>query len=334
VGYSYGYVFLNSTIASTPAGVKGVDSVAMTSFYLGRPWQTSPKTVFINCYEPATVNAAGWTTMGPNPSLYSEWGCYGPGAAVRTVMPVWVGANQPCLIADTTAAKYTITNIFSKNNSGSGFTYAANWNPSKIAVDTTVFEIELPVEMTSFTVKSGNSSVKLDWKTATEINNYGFDIQRKLSVSKVQNSDWQKIGFVYGNGNSNSVKTYSFTDKNVSSSGNYSYRLKQIDKNGISKYSQEISVDINKPVEFNLNQNYPNPFNPSTTISYSIPVDGFVSLKVFDVLGKEQISLVNEVKPAGNYNVEFNAAKLCSGFYIYQLHSGNFVQTKKMILIK
>ena len=334
VGYSYGYVFLNSILGSPAAGDTGADNKPMTTFYLGRPWQTSPKTVFINCYEPATVNAAGWTTMGPNPSLYSEWGCFGPGVAVRPVMPVWVGANQPCLIADTTAATYTISNIFSKNNSGSGFTYAANWSPSKIPVDTTVFETVLPVEMTSFTAKSGYSSVKLDWKTATEINNFGFDIQRKLSINKEQATGWQKIGFVNGSGNSNSVKTYSFTDKNVPASGNYLYRLKQIDKNGISKYSQEISVDINKPVEFNLNQNYPNPFNPSTTISYSIPVDGFVSLKVFDVLGKELISLVNEVKPAGNYNVEFNAAKLCSGFYIYQLHSGNFVQTRKMILIK
>jgi pectin methylesterase-like acyl-CoA thioesterase len=334
VGYSYGYVFMNSTIGSTPAGVKGVDSVAMTSFYLGRPWQTSPKTAFINCYEPATVNAAGWTTMGPNPSLYTEYGCYGPGAAVRSVMPVWVGANQPCLIADTTAAKYTIANIFSKNNAGSGFSYAANWIPSKVPVDTTIFLTILPVEMTSFTVKSGFSTVKLNWTTATEVNNFGFDIQRKVSGNKEQYSDWQKIGFVKGNGNSNSVKSYSFTDKNTSSAGNYSYRLKQSDNNGTIKYSQEISVDINKPVEFKLNQNYPNPFNPTTSISYSIPVAGHVSLKILDILGKELTFLVNEEKPAGNYNVEFNAAKLGSGFYIYQLRAGNFVQSKKMILMK
>ena len=333
VGYSYGYVFLNSTIGSTPAGTKGIDSVAMTSFYLGRPWQTSPKTVFINCYEPATVNAAGWTTMGPNPSLYSEYGCCGPGSVVSRAV-IWTGTSQPSLIADTTATKYTIANIFSKNNAGSGFSYAANWIASLIPVDTTVFSIILPVEMTSFTAKLNVSTVNIKWTTATEVNNYGFEIEKKITASENTISDWKTIASIKGNGNSNSSKDYFFADKNISATGKYSYRLKQIDKNGNFKYSKEIYVDINIPVEFNLNQNYPNPFNPTTTISFSLPVAAHVSLKLFDVLGKELSSLVNEEKPAGNYNVEFNAAKLSSGLYIYQLRAGNFVQSRKMILMK
>jgi pectin methylesterase-like acyl-CoA thioesterase len=333
VGYSYGYVFLNSTIGSTPAGTKGIDSVAMTSFYLGRPWQTSPKTVFINCYEPTTVNAAGWTTMGPNPSLYSEYGCYGPGSVVSRPV-IWAGTSQPSLIADTTAAKYTIANIFSKNNAGSGFTYAANWIPSLIPIDTTLFSIILPVEMTSFTAKLNVSSVNIKWTTATEVNNNGFEIEKKITASENTASDWKTIASIKGNGNSNSPKDYSFDDKNIFATGKYSYRLKQIDKNGNFKYSKEIAVDINIPVEFKLNQNYPNPFNPTTTISFSLPIAVQVSLKLYDVLGKELSSLVNEEKPAGNYNVEFNASKLSSGLYIYQLRAGNFVQSRKMILMK
>ncbi len=326
-GYTYGYVFLNSTIASTDAGVNGADGNPMTSFYLGRPWQSSPKTVFINCYEPATVHPNGWTTMSVDAALYSEYGCTGPGVAVRPVtFPV---TNQPSVLSDPQAANYTIANIFSKNNVGSGFSYAANWTPSLIN-----YSGPLPVELNTFTAKTTASTVQLKWSTATELNNYGFDVERKFNGSKEQNLGWKKIGFVKGNGNSNSVKPYSFTDKSINVSGSYSYRLKQIDNNGVNKYLQEISVDINIPVEYKLDQNYPNPFNPSTTIEYSVPVSGHVLLKVFNVLGKELFSLVNENKDAGNYKVEFNADKLGSGFYIYQIHAGNFVQTKKMILIK
>lgn len=131
VGYTYGYVFKACSLASTPAGVKGCDSVAMVSFYLGRPWQAAPKTVYLDCYEPATVNAAGWTTMGPNPALYSEYSCSGPGYVTSRPV-IWAGTGQPSAITDSAAATYTIANIFSKNNKGSGFSYAANWTPLKI----------------------------------------------------------------------------------------------------------------------------------------------------------------------------------------------------------
>jgi pectin methylesterase-like acyl-CoA thioesterase len=147
VGYSYGYVFLNCTLGSPISGsTSTADGLPMTTFYLGRPWQASPKTVYINCNEPATVNAAGWTVMGPNPSLYSEYGCYGPGSASRAVMNVaWPGANQPSTLTDPQAANYTIANIFSKTNAGSGFSYAANWVPSQIAVNNDLLLVELEI---------------------------------------------------------------------------------------------------------------------------------------------------------------------------------------------
>ncbi len=131
IGYKYGYVFKDCTIGSLAAGVIGFDGKAMVSFYLGRPWQAYPKTVFLNCYEPATLNAAGWTLMGPNPELYAEYGCTGPGAVASRPV-IWVPTSQPSTITPSQAADYTIANIFSKKNAGAGFTYAGNWTPSLI----------------------------------------------------------------------------------------------------------------------------------------------------------------------------------------------------------
>jgi len=144
---------------------------------------------------------------------------------------------------------------------------------------------------------------------------------------------WKKIGFVQGSGASNSSHDYLFTDASVTS-GTYAYRLKQIDNGGAFKYSQETEVRIALPSEFALSQNYPNPFNPTTVISYQLPVTNVVTLKVYDILGKEVVSLVNEVKVAGNYKVTFDASRLASGMYFYRLSSGNFYSVKKLVLIK
>jgi hypothetical protein len=146
---------------------------------------------------------------------------------------------------------------------------------------------------------------------------------------------WEKIGFVQGSGNSNSLKEYSFVDKTVLS-GKYLYRLKQIDNDGGYKYSQEVEVKVEAiPTEFALEQNYPNPFNPSTVISYQLPVAaGHVSLKVYDVLGREVATLVNEQKAPGNYEVKFDGSKLASGVYIYRIEAGKFSDAKKLLLIK
>ncbi|HQY53396.1 MAG TPA: T9SS type A sorting domain-containing protein, partial [Ignavibacteria bacterium] len=127
---------------------------------------------------------------------------------------------------------------------------------------------------------------------------------------------------------------YSYTDRGLTS-GNYSYRLKQIDFNGNFEYfnlSNEVNIGV--PAAYELSQNYPNPFNPSTSISFNIPTDGIVSLKLFDMSGKEVSTLVNEVKTAGYYSVNFNAANLTSGIYFYELRADNFSAVKKMMLVK
>ncbi len=186
----------------------------------------------------------------------------------------------------------------------------------------------IPVELTSFTANVNEGNVNLTWATATETNNQGFDIERKSATG-----EFQKIGYVSGFGTSTESHSYSFTDKNVGT-GNYSYRLKQVDYDGTFEYSNEINVDVTVPLEFALDQNYPNPFNPSTTISYSIPVKSRVTLKIFNALGKEIITLVNEEKSEGNYDVKFDASGIPSGIYFYKLNAGEFSSTKKMILLK
>ena len=198
----------------------------------------------------------------------------------------------------------------------------------------------LPIELTSFNAEIVEGSIKLTWQTATEVNNYGFEIER--CVAQISNlcNNFEKIGLVEGHGNSNSPKNYTFTDL-ASLSGKVQYRLKQVDLDGKYEYSNEITIDLEEIVtEYKLAQNYPNPFNPSTTIKYSIPIVETTrrvvstTLKIYDILGNEVATLVNEQKPMGNYEVKFNASNLSSGIYFYQLKAGNFVETKKLMLMK
>jgi hypothetical protein len=192
-----------------------------------------------------------------------------------------------------------------------------------------VAQIVVPVELTSFNASLKGAGVLLEWVTATEINNMGFEIQRNLS------DIWETIGFVDGKGTTSEITNYHFF--NDLSEFNYSaklqYRLKQIDYNGAFSYSEIVEVDF-IPENYSLLQNYPNPFNPSTVISYQLPVSGNVTLKVYDVLGKEVATLVDEYNQAGSYEVEFNAAELSTGIYFYELQTGNFNKTMKMILVK
>lgn len=202
-------------------------------------------------------------------------------------------------------------------------------------VDGTVIQLAtgvVPVELSSFTALVSGKNVTLNWITASEVNNSGFEIQRKSE------NEFSTIGFVTGNGTTTNIQQYSITDENLSA-GNYIYRLKQIDFNGTFEYSNEIEVIIAVPSEFSLAQNYPNPFNPSTIISFNLAVDSDVSLKVFNILGQEVASLLNTRVSAGTQQINFNAAGLNTGVYFYQIEAKgingtNFSSTKKMILTK
>ena len=201
----------------------------------------------------------------------------------------------------------------------------------------------IPVELVSFTSSVSENNVTLSWITATETNNMGFQVERnqvRNPQSSVFKEEWNAINFVAGKGTTTEIQTYSFNDENLEA-GNYQYRLKQMDFDGSFEYSNNIDVEIISPNKFSLEQNYPNPFNPSTTIHYTIPnvtlsgVEGSrVQLKIYDVLGNEVASLVDEFRNAGSYEIIFNASKLSSGIYFYELKAGNLIQTKKMILLQ
>lgn len=195
----------------------------------------------------------------------------------------------------------------------------------------------LPVELTTFTGSVRGSSVELNWKTATEVNNYGFEIERASignDRSTINNEQWGRIGFVEGAGSSNSPRDYSFVDKNIAG-GSYSYRLKQIDRNGKFNYTEAVAVKMLIARELTLSQNYPNPFNPTTTITYTVPEDGKVSLKIFDVLGREVATLVDGEKSAGvMHYATFDASKLAGGLYFSRLEDNNTRLTRKLLLVK
>lgn len=224
-----------------------------------------------------------------------------------------------------------IHSYFGSYYSGDGYLKGAK-------IDSTTYGVlhPLPVELASFTASVSGNNVSLNWMTATEINNSGYEVQRRVfsPQSSVNNSEYEVIGFIEGQGTSTKVNRYSFTDKGLTP-GTYQYRIKQIDFDGTFKYySLAETIEIGMPNELELSQNYPNPFNPSTKISWQSPVSSHQILKVFDVLGREVATLVNEFKDAGYHEVEFNAAGLLSGVYFYRLQAGDYVETKKMILIR
>ena len=199
-------------------------------------------------------------------------------------------------------------------------------------------ENPVPVELITFTAEIKVNDVLLEWRTATETNNRGFEVQRSQKLKVKGQTEWSAIGYLNGKGTTTEVQKYSFTDQDVKP-GIYKYRLKQIDYDGDFKFSEIVEAEVNPPVEFSLDQNYPNPFNPSTKIKFTIPSVETrdrvsVQMKVYDVLGNEVTTLVNEAKPAGEYEIEWDASGLPSGIYFYQLKAGKFIQTKKMILIK
>ncbi len=185
----------------------------------------------------------------------------------------------------------------------------------------------VPVELTSFNATANINNVILNWSTATETNNKGFEIQRK------NNSEFEKVGFINGKGTTSKTNSYTYTDNNLSN-GKYIYRLKQIDFDGSFNYSKEVEVNVLNPVKYSLEQNFPNPFNPTTNITYQVAEAGNVSIKVYDLVGNEVAVLLNDFKNPGNYSLTFNASNMASGVYFYTMKTNNFLMTKKLILLK
>ncbi len=203
-----------------------------------------------------------------------------------------------------------------------------------------VLAYPLPVQLASFTgsVVNGND-VLLEWMTISEINNYGFYVERRGELeeqfTEIPNS------FVQGTGTTLEPQYYSFIDNTITKIGFYYYRLKQFDNDGLIHYSQPISINVTTlsvrelaTMALPLHQNYPNPFNSTTTILFSLPSKSFVSLKIFDILGKEVATLVNEELSSGKNAKKWNAESLPSGVYLYRLQVGSITETKKLLLLR
>jgi len=200
-----------------------------------------------------------------------------------------------------------------------------------------IVEIEItpiPVELSAFTAHTDDNNVVLEWSTETESNNFGFEIQRSQNEIKL----FQKIGFVSGNGTTTIPNKYSFIDKDLSRN-KYHYRLKQIDCNGDFEFSKVVEISVGPIEEFRLYQNYPNPFNATTTISYSLPQNNHVELKIYNVNGQEVYKLVDEFQKAGQYNVDwkaidFKGTKLPSGLYFYRMKTPHDSKFRRMVILK
>ncbi len=216
-----------------------------------------------------------------------------------------------------------------------GITFADELNGYAVGENGTILKTVsggvIPVELAAFNAQLEENTVRLSWRTASETNNSGFFVQRRLG------NTWENLDFVQGYGTTTEDHSYDFID-NLSDQnyrGKVYYRLKQVDYDGTTDYSSSAEINYEpKPNDYVLDQNYPNPFNPVTSIKYSIPEGSQVKLTIYDLLGNQVQTLVDEYKPAGTYSVKFNGTDLTSGIYIYRLQAGEFVSTKRMALIK
>ncbi len=293
------------------------------------------------------LSTTGWKTSKRTGDVIGLFNPQGTGGTIEGIMAIawnytgWTNSfsngwgyallsSTPLL--DNQGLKYT-------GGTTAGVSSAGNWSVENDANSTPGWlndtnQNSLPVELNSFSASVANgSTVNLTWKTATEVNNYGFDVERSSG-----NSGWQKIGFVAGSGNSNSPQDYSFTD-NPSGGTSFSYRLKQIDVGGSSQYYDPVTVNLTLSGKPKLLQNSPNPFNPSTTIKFYTPNTSDVTIKIYDMLGREVTTLINHQTTAGYHVVYWNGKdsrgeNVASGIYLYRLTAGNFSETKKMNLLK
>lgn len=308
--YGIGVSFLmgSNTISYTSNGglnwssVTPVSTVSFSNAQGTVKWIPGSSVVFV------TISDANKTYTYRSLDNGTSWSLYNSTTTIRNLMDFGV------------YFKYGHATLYGITSGGT---------PVKIA------DAPMPVALESFNYSVISNSVNLKWITSEEINNAGFEIYRIKDSDDPNNPlMWTKIGYVTGKGNKNGFSQYSFTDSKLAS-GKYHYKLKQIDYNGnFAYYSLNGTVNIGLPNKSDMHQNYPNPFNPVTTIDYNISFDGRVTLKIYDMAGKEVSTLVNELQTAGYYSVSFDASKLSSGNYIYRLESGSNSIVKILTLVK
>jgi len=240
-------------------------------------------------------------------------------------------AGQLAYIANTLHVSLDSARALARSTSSEDGLFDHYSGFGKIIIENTLID-PLPVELSSFTAKLLDNDIILNWQTESEVNNYGFDIERRVC-----NKDWRKIGFAEGYGNSNSPKKYSFKDDKLIGTRKFRYRLKQVDTDGTFTYSDEVKVEL-IPTEISLMQNYPNPFNPSTTLRFILAYDDMVSINIYTTLGEKVKNLTNKKFTAGVHEIEFNGNELPSGIYLYTFTVGengtSHFEINKMVLLK
>ncbi len=291
----------------------------------------------------AKWNGSAWSALGDglNLSVYSltemNGDIYAGGAFTSSgvnsmkYMAKWNGSSWTNIGANLDGAVWAILPSwhFQSFIVGGQFISFDLTSLSKRIAKFTDSDNPLPVELVSFSGSLRNDAIHLNWQTATEVDNYGFEVERKSTKS-----DWLNIGFIDGHGTCNSPKYYSFTDKSVLSGEKYQYRLKQIDGDGSFTYSNIIEISASAITGYTLEQNYPNPFNPETVIRYSLPVQGNIRLEVFNTHGEKVAVLAEGFQESGVHSVVFSAEELASGVYFYTLVTGDKKITRKMILLR
>jgi hypothetical protein len=206
-------------------------------------------------------------------------------------------------------------------------------HPLMVVPITMTIDNAVPVELVSFNAEMVDGNVVLNWSTATETNNNGFQIERTVRSQQSSASNWENKGFVSGKGTTTEKTFYTYSDKNENP-GTYLYRLKQIDFDGTFSYSSEVEIEVTGPKDFALYQNYPNPFNPSTTIKFALPIKTNLSLNVYSTLGEKVAEIYSGELEEGYHEMMFNASGLSSGIYFYKVESENYNSTKKMLILK
>lgn len=297
--------------------------------FLTNPSGTTIKSYVIHFIFPTTI--LEYDTVDIAGTLTDGW--VFSGGSENTPGDITIGCSD---VTGTNGDSLLINVLFTvKDAAGIGTLHLENFADDLTGATTTdgTLNSTVPVELVSFSAQVIDDGIKLAWLTASETDNFGFDVERGAS-----RDTFTKIGFVPGNGTTATERRYQFLDDEVGS-GIVFYRLKQIDLNGSFEYSNVIEVAVAGPKSFTLSQNYPNPFNPETRIEFTVPNASKVEITIYDELGRTIRKLANQQYGIGTYSITWNGKNdagqlVASGLYLYAIKSGQFVSTRKMILLK